>query len=122
MERVNGFFEVRNFGFGLAKPGSSYPSEWVSGWYDPGNVRAKAVFGTWKSTDDPNHGATSACNVAANAQTWTNIGGFPRRAGIICSTACRAILMFMEWSMAARWLAGIMDIFHDLRDDQGKSA
>jgi hypothetical protein len=77
MERVNGFFEVRNFGFGLAKPGSSYPSEWVSGWYDPGNVRAKAVFGTWKSTDDPNHGATGACNVAANAQTWTNIGGFP---------------------------------------------
>ena len=36
----------------------------------------KAVFGTWKSTDDPNHGRTGACNVAANAQTWTNIGGF----------------------------------------------
>ena len=77
MERMYGFFEVRAFGFGMPKPGSSYPSEWVSGWYDPGNVRASAVFGTWKSTDDPNHGATSACDVSAGAQTWTNLGGYP---------------------------------------------
>jgi len=76
-QRMNGFFEVRAFGFGAPKPGSSYPTEWVSGWYDPGNVQANAVFSTWVSTDDPNHGATGSCNVASNAQTWRDIGGYP---------------------------------------------
>jgi hypothetical protein len=78
-DRVNGFFEVRAFGFGMPKPGSTYASEWVSGWYDAGNMHANAVFGTWKSTDDPNHGATGACNVSGGAQTWTNIRSLSSR-------------------------------------------
>jgi hypothetical protein len=77
MERVRGFFEVHTFGFGKTKPGSNYASEYVDGWYDAGNVQANAVLGTWKSTDDPNHGATGACNVGAGAQTWTNVGAYP---------------------------------------------
>lgn len=76
MERVNGFFEVRAIGFGKAKPGSTYPTVWAYGWYDAGNVRANAVLGTWKSTNDPNHGATGACDVSAT-QTWTNHGAYP---------------------------------------------
>lgn len=77
MERMRGFFEVFSFGFGKAKLGSTYPTWWVIGWYDSGNVQANAVFGVWKSSDDPNHGATGSCNVSAGAQTWTNVGGYP---------------------------------------------
>ena len=79
MQQVAGFFEPRNFGFGKAKNGSTYPAIYVEGWYDPGNVQANAVYGIWRSTDDANHGNTGSGASCSGGNTWTLINQWPNK-------------------------------------------
>ncbi|HUO56204.1 MAG TPA: hypothetical protein VMU27_02090, partial [Candidatus Paceibacterota bacterium] len=79
-QSVPGMYEPVAFGFGAPAPGKNYPTEYVVGWYDTsvntggnGSIN-NAQYGIWESTDDPNHGVTSTCDVTAGHQTWTNIG------------------------------------------------
>lgn len=75
--RVNGFFEPTAFGYGKAAGGHSYPTLYVVGWYDAGNVRANAVYGIWGSVDDPNHGNSGASAICMTGGTWTKLDDWP---------------------------------------------
>lgn len=62
MHGTLGTFAPATFGFGIHAPGKTYPSIAYVGFYDPTgkNLEANAVYGIWRSTDDPNHGNTGA--------------------------------------------------------------
>lgn len=78
MQTVPGFFEVQALGFGHAAPGKTYPAIYVVGWYSSDNNINDAVYGIWRSIDDPNNGVTSTCSTS---NTWTALAsdtnGFP---------------------------------------------
>lgn len=59
---VKNAFSPLIIGFGKNAPGKSYPAIVYNGWYDPKgqNLEANAIYGNWRSTDDPNHGNTGA--------------------------------------------------------------
>lgn len=80
MVRISGTFGPLRVGFGAAKPGSNYPSIYMYGWYDAGNVEANSVFGLWESTDDPNggnSGTSATCTGTGNAGTFHKVLDWP---------------------------------------------
>jgi hypothetical protein len=80
MQQVTGLFEPWSFGFGAAAPGKSYPSIYVFGWYSADDSRDDAVWGLWRSIDDPNNGvggigSASTCTLTGN--TWQILTDWP---------------------------------------------
>jgi len=69
-QQVSGFSEPTGFGFGRAKPGNSYPTIYVLGWYN-------GDYGLWKSTDDANHGNSGASASCTGGNTWTKMPTWP---------------------------------------------
>jgi hypothetical protein len=81
MQAVAGFFEPVAIGHGAPAPTKSYPAIYVVGWYSATNTRSTAIYGIYRSIDDPNNGvggvgSGTTCTLGSN--TWTKIGDYPR--------------------------------------------
>ena len=79
MYTVRGFYSIEAYGFGAIKPGKSYPTIYVAGFYDssPAASAANAQWGIWRSDDDSNAGRggwNAAATVPNTDNTWTQVG------------------------------------------------
>lgn len=63
MLHMPGTYGVQAFGFGAPAPGKSFQAIYAVMWFSADNVKANAVFGIYRSTDDLNHGVSGLCNV-----------------------------------------------------------